>query len=73
LGAAGATEAALSWLILHQDLPLPMQDFSVAARDASLPEIALVTEPQRPARPVILSNSFAFGGNNACILIGRAP
>lgn len=73
LGAAGATEAALSWLILNQDLPLPVQDFSVAARDATLPAIALVTDKQRPARPVILSNSFAFGGNNACILIGRAP
>ncbi|MGS0065901.1 hypothetical protein ACUOJY_27345, partial [Escherichia coli] len=23
------------------------------------------------ARPVILSNSFAFGGNNASILLGR--
>jgi 3-oxoacyl-[acyl-carrier-protein] synthase-1 len=73
LGAAGATEAALSWLILQQDLPLPLQDFSVAARDGTLPAIALVTDNQRPARPIILSNSFAFGGNNACILIGRAP
>ena len=73
LGAAGATEAALSWLILNQDLPLPAQDFSMAARDASLPEIDLVLAERRPARPVILSNSFAFGGNNACILIGRAP
>ncbi len=73
LGAAGATEAALSWLILNQNLPLPAQDFSMVARDASLPEIDLVLAERRPARPVILSNSFAFGGNNACILIGRAP
>lgn len=72
LGAAGATEVALSWLIVHKDLPLPVQDFSVAARDATLPNIALVTGEQRAVRPVILSNSFAFGGNNACILIGRA-
>src|SRR5471032_509654 len=72
LGAAGATEAALSWLLLKENLPLPVQDFSATARDASLPDIALVTEEQRPAKPVILSNSFAFGGNHACILIGRA-
>lgn len=73
LGAAGATEAALSWLLLKENLPLPKQDFSATARDATLPDIALVTTEQRPAKPVILSNSFAFGGNNACILIGRAP
>jgi len=72
LGAAGATEAALSWLLLKENLPLPVQDFSATPRDASLPDIALVTQEQRPEKPVILSNSFAFGGNNACILIGRA-
>jgi 3-oxoacyl-[acyl-carrier-protein] synthase-1 len=71
LGAAGATEAALSWLILTQNLNLPPQDFSITPRDASLPDIRLVDAPQRLERPVILSNSFAFGGNNASIVIGR--
>ena len=71
LGAAGATEAALSWLILTQALHLPHQDFSQISRDVSLPDIWLVTTGQPLARPVILSNSFAFGGNNASILIGR--
>ncbi|MFU2316162.1 beta-ketoacyl-[acyl-carrier-protein] synthase family protein [Rahnella sp. PCH160] len=71
LGAAGATEAALSWLILTQNLNLPPQDFSITARDASLPDIRLVYALQRLERPVILSNSFAFGGNNASIVIGR--
>lgn len=71
LGAAGATEAALSWLILTQALHLPHQDFSQISRDLSLPDIWLATTGQPLARPVILSNSFAFGGNNASILIGR--
>jgi len=71
LGAAGATEAALSWLILTQALHLPNQDFSQISRDVSLPDIWLATTGQPLARPVILSNSFAFGGNNASILIGR--
>lgn len=71
LGAAGATEAALSWLILTQNLSLPSQDFSITPRDASLPDIRLVDAPQGLERPVILSNSFAFGGNNASIVIGR--
>lgn len=70
LGAAGATEAALSWLILTQALHLPHQDFSQISRDVSLPDIWLATTGQPLARPVILSNSFAFGGNNASILIG---
>jgi len=71
LGAAGATEAALSWLILTRDLNVPLQDFSQYERDVSLPEIGLIQTPQWLRKPVILSNSFAFGGNNACILLGR--
>jgi 3-oxoacyl-[acyl-carrier-protein] synthase-1 len=71
LGAAGITEAALSWLILTRDLPLPAQNFSQAPADPQLPACGILTAPQPLARPVILSNSFAFGGNNASILLGR--
>jgi 3-oxoacyl-[acyl-carrier-protein] synthase-1 len=71
LGAAGATEAALAALILQQQLPLPPQDFSLAARDTSLPACGLITTPQPLARPVIASNSFAFGGNNTCLIVGK--
>ncbi|WP_293796082.1 beta-ketoacyl-[acyl-carrier-protein] synthase family protein [uncultured Pantoea sp.] len=71
LGAAGATEAALAALILQQHLPLPPQDFSQLARDTSLPECGLITAPQPLARPVIASNSFAFGGNNTCLIVGK--
>lgn len=71
LGAAGATEAALAALILQQHLPLPPQDFSLAARDTSLPACGLITTPQPLARPVIASNSFAFGGNNTCLIVGK--
>lgn len=71
LGAAGATEAALAALILQQHLPLPPQDFSLAARDTSLPACGLITAPQPLARPVIASNSFAFGGNNTCLIVGK--
>ena len=71
LGAAGSTEAALSWLILMQNLNLPHQDFAQTPRDSSLPDLWLVEEGLPLNKPVILSNSFAFGGNNASILIGR--
>lgn len=71
LGAAGITEAALSWLILTRDLPLPPQDFSRYAPDTTLPPCGVLHEPAALEKPVILSNSFAFGGNNASILLGR--
>ncbi|QKJ86720.1 beta-ketoacyl-[acyl-carrier-protein] synthase family protein [Paramixta manurensis] len=71
LGAAGICEAALCWLILTRDLMLPVQDFTAVARDESLPACGLVTRPTKLARPAILSSSFAFGGNNACLILGR--
>lgn len=71
LGAAGVCEAALSALILSENLPLPAQDFSVAARDESLAECGLLLHSQPLARPIIASNSFAFGGNNTCLILGR--
>ncbi|MBB1202109.1 beta-ketoacyl-[acyl-carrier-protein] synthase family protein [Enterobacteriaceae bacterium 89] len=71
LGAAGITEAAISMLILERNLPLPAQDFSQSPFDAELPECGILRQPQALARPTILSNSFAFGGNNASILLGR--
>jgi 3-oxoacyl-[acyl-carrier-protein] synthase-1 len=71
LGAAGITEAALSWLILTRDLPLPPQDFSRYAPDDTLPPCGVLHQPAELEKPVILSNSFAFGGNNASILLGR--
>jgi 3-oxoacyl-[acyl-carrier-protein] synthase-1 len=71
LGAAGITEAALSMLILQQNLPLPAQDFSTSPFDPTLPACGILHQTQPLARPTILSNSFAFGGNNASILLGR--
>jgi len=71
LGAAGVCEAALSALILQHNLPLPAQDFSVAAQDETLPDCGLLLQPQALQRPVIASNSFAFGGNNTCLILGR--
>lgn len=71
LGAAGITEAAIAMLILQRDLPLPPQDFTLSPRDPALADCGLITTAQPLERPAILSNSFAFGGNNASILLGR--
>ncbi|MCA7001003.1 beta-ketoacyl-[acyl-carrier-protein] synthase family protein [Dickeya solani] len=71
LGAAGIGEAALCWLLLTRALHLPAQDFSDCERDDALPVCGLLTAPAPLTRPVILSNSFAFGGNNACLILGK--
>jgi 3-oxoacyl-[acyl-carrier-protein] synthase-1 len=73
LGAAGATELALCWLALH-DGRLPPHVWDGLA-DAELPHLDLVTGERRFARATrraCLSNSFAFGGSNASLLIGDA-
>ena len=72
LGAAGATEAALAWLLLSEDLPLPHQSYAASERDESLAPIDLLLAPQPLARPLVLSNSFAFGGNNVSLLLARS-
>ena len=72
LGAAGATEAALAWLLLTEDLPLPHQSYAASERDESLAPIDLLLAPQPLDRRVVLSNSFAFGGNNVSLLLARS-
>lgn len=75
LGAAGAIEAALCWLSLVQNpeniFPPHWND---GIRDENIPDIQLVRPGQKSARPLhyILSQSFAFGGSNAAICLGRA-
>ncbi|MFK0666645.1 beta-ketoacyl-[acyl-carrier-protein] synthase family protein [Aeromonas salmonicida] len=71
LGAAGAIEAALACLLLERALPLPIQRVTTA--DPALAPIRLVSGATRLAAPRILSNSFAFGGNNVSLLFGLSP
>lgn len=78
LGAAGACEAAFLWLALHADtnpdglLPPHLWD---GAADPSIPPLALTVPGSRLAadggRVAMLSNSFAFGGSNVALVLGR--
>ena len=72
LGAAGATEAAFCWLAL-QDGRLPPHVWDGDA-DPALPPLELVRPGDRISggRRACLSNSFAFGGNNAVLVLGDA-
>jgi 3-oxoacyl-[acyl-carrier-protein] synthase-1 len=70
LGAAGACEAVLCYLLLSRGLTLPAQDFTDAHQDLSLAACGLLSAPQPFTKSVMLSNSFAFGGNNASLIFG---
>lgn len=70
LGAAGACEAVLCYLLLSQGLRLPAQDFTDAHQDLTLAPCGLLSAPQPFTKPIMLSNSFAFGGNNASLIFG---
>ncbi|WP_426233087.1 beta-ketoacyl-[acyl-carrier-protein] synthase family protein [Pseudomonas sp. TWP3-2] len=78
LGAAGALEAAFCWLSLSADNPdhaLPPHVWDVQP-DAALPALKWVTASERLssiAPRYLMSNSFAFGGNNVSLIIGDAP
>jgi len=73
LGAAGAQEAGLCWLLLSERnearlLPKQLWDGEL---DPALPAIDLVGEGRSFERAVFMSNSFAFGGSNVSVIIGR--
>ncbi len=67
LGAAGITEAAICCLALREGfLPATLNTTSV---DPGFGMNVLLENRCQPVRTV-LSNSFGFGGNNACLIIG---
>ena len=77
LGAAGATEAGLCWLLLHDD-----DRYKVAPHcfdgelDPQLGRLWLATTSDLKnsvEKPIIsiVSNSFAFGGNNVSVILRR--
>lgn len=74
LGAAGAIEAGICWLTLKSGdgEPLPVHIWD-GVRDPELPSINLVLAGCRLENPLnyVLSNTFAFGGNNISLLLGR--
>ncbi|MEW6334249.1 MAG: beta-ketoacyl-[acyl-carrier-protein] synthase family protein [Thermodesulfobacteriota bacterium] len=69
LGAAGALEAVVSLLAITEGFIPPT--IHCETRDPEC-DLDYVTEGARRAAPhVVLSNSFAFGGNNTTVIFGR--
>lgn len=71
LGAAGALECALSLLAMQQEVLLPTAHLLDADPACDLDYVANVARPRSPVR-TMLSNSFAFGGCNAVLVLGNA-
>ncbi|WP_205746335.1 beta-ketoacyl-[acyl-carrier-protein] synthase family protein [Dyella amyloliquefaciens] len=70
LGAAGILEAAFALQAIERGL-VPANLGCTTPDRACGPQFAL--EVEQRAIDVALSNSFGFGGNNACLAFGRAP
>lgn len=71
LGAAGALEAVATVLTVHTDMVHPTINLETPD-----PECDLDYVPERARQATIryaLSNSFGFGGHNACIAFAKAP
>lgn len=67
LGAASVIEATIAYLILKNDLQLPIQAIDNKSEDFN---INLIQEATPLSKRFILSNSFAFGGNNISLILG---
>ncbi|RMT97223.1 hypothetical protein ALP39_02362 [Pseudomonas marginalis pv. marginalis] len=71
LGAAGALEAAFCWLSLtHGRVPPHVWD---GQADPTLPALQWARSGESLEKTCLMSNSFAFGGNNVSLIIGEAP
>ena len=77
LGAAAALEAAICWKALienkeNENIKLPVQVWD-GERDEELPQLNIVDSNSIEVKgelKICLSNSFAFGGANACLVLG---
>ncbi|MBE3552985.1 MAG: beta-ketoacyl-ACP synthase II [Kyrpidia tusciae] len=71
LGAAGAVEAIASLLTLQEGKIPPTINYETPDPDCDLDYVPNVYREAKVN--VVLSNSFGFGGHNACIVVRRMP
>ena len=67
LGAAGALEAIISTLVIQKQI-IPPNHF---LENATNKVVNLTNEPKDMKIQYVMSNSFAFGGNNSSIIFGN--
>jgi 3-oxoacyl-[acyl-carrier-protein] synthase II len=69
LGAAGGIEAVISVLAIHNNTLPPTTNYKTPDPDCDLDYIP--NEPRQATVDYALSNSFGFGGTNACLIFKR--
>jgi 3-oxoacyl-[acyl-carrier-protein] synthase II len=71
LSAAGAMEAVFSLLTIRDQMLPPTINHETPDPAISLDVVPNVARPAKVSR--VLSNSFGFGGQNVCLVLGAAP
>ena len=72
VGAAGSLEAIYTILMLERRFLAPSVNVTPATVDPECAGLRLVLEADNDLAPrVALSNSFGFGGTNACLALRR--
>ena len=69
LGAAGALEAAICWMVLHEQKGLPVHCWD-GVTDEAIPFSPIVSSGQETPS-ICMSNNFGFGGCNVSLILGR--
>ncbi len=72
LGAAAIVEAYIARLILQNNLTLPFHPYTTEEVAEEFSDINLLTKSGiTPNSPYIMTNNFAFGGNNTSLILGK--
>jgi 3-oxoacyl-[acyl-carrier-protein] synthase II len=71
LSAAGAIEAVLSLNTMRTGVLLPTINYDLP--DAEIPLDVVPNASRKAEVRAVLSNSFGFGGQNACLVLGAGP
>jgi 3-oxoacyl-[acyl-carrier-protein] synthase II len=69
LGAAGAIEATFTVLAVQNDTLPPTINYEVEDPECDLDYVP--NEPRSATVNVAVSNSFGFGGHNACVVFRK--
>ena len=69
LGSAGGIEAIATLLSLREGIIPPTMNYSTPDSECDLDYTP--NEAREKAIKVAISNSFAFGGNNVCLVLGK--
>ena len=69
LGASGALEAVVALLAITKGFIPPTIHHEMPDPECDLDYVTTGARPDTPE--VVLSNSFAFGGNNTTVILGR--